>query len=144
MCIHAGCTFHSCSQLCICMGTQVVTNNSPIWYSWTKGTIRSRLDRSVGELYKCCSSILVGWVGRVAVSHVAEVGVMYTQTGHSSSCIECCTAGESLSLHYWAGLSMTTTHLCWCLWHHPIGMHLQAVQHSYLIYSWYYYTWIVS
>ena len=21
--------------------------------------------------------------------------------------------------HQWAGLSMTTIHLCWCLWHHP-------------------------
>ena len=27
---------------------------------------------------------------------------------------------------------MNTIHLCWCLWHHPTGMRLQAVQHSYL------------
>ena len=33
---------------------------------------------------------------------------------------------------------MTTINLGWCLWHHPTGTRLQAVQHSYLIYSWLY------
>ena len=32
--------------------------------------------------------------------------------------------------------NMTTIHLCWYLWHHPTRTRLQAVQHSYLIYSW--------
>ena len=40
--------------------------------------------------------------------YVAEVGVMQTQTDHSCSCIECCTAGESLSLYYYTiGLDLT-------------------------------------
>ena len=41
-------------------------------------------------------------------SHVAEVNVIKMQTGHSCSCIECCTAGESLTLHQHAiGLDLT-------------------------------------
>ena len=56
----------------------------------------------------------------MAISHVAEVA----QTGHSCSCIECFTAGESHILHYYTIFNVTTVHLYWCLWHHPTGMRL--------------------
>ena len=38
--------------------------------------------------------------------------------------MECCTAGESLSLHYYTtGLNLTWP-LCWHSWHHPTGMRI--------------------
>ena len=56
----------------------------------------------------CCTNLATAFrqddvdkVVIISVVHVAKVGVMYTQTGHSYSSLECCTAGESLSLHYY-------------------------------------------
>ena len=64
---------------------------------------RSRLDRSVEILYKPNYSVLVEW-HRQSSNQSCSWGRwcnVNTQTGHSYSCIECRTAGESLCLHYY-------------------------------------------
>ena len=100
---------------------------------------RSRLDRSVELLYKRWNSILVGWHHTQNGNQSCSWGRGNVNTDRPQLQLHRVLLSRGISqftlLHYWAGLNMSTIHLCWCLWHHPTRTHLQAVQHSYLIYS---------
>ena len=100
---------------------------------------RSRLDGSVELPYKRWNSAPVGWC-RQNGNQSCSWGRCNVNTDRPQLQLHrvllCRGISQFTLLHYWAGLNMTTIHLCWCLWHHPTGTRLQAVQHSYLIYSW--------